>query len=103
KWLGESWPGLISVQPNAGLPELIDGKAHYPLSPQVLAQWQERFILEDGVNLIGGCCGTTPAHIAALDQVLKRLGVARPRPTPPARERYWGPSPASPLPAVAPR
>ena len=38
----------------------------YLFSPQELAQWQERFILEDGVNLIGGCCGTTPAHIAAL-------------------------------------
>ena len=95
KWLGESWPGLVSVQPNAGLPELIDGKAHYPLSPQELAQWQERFILEDGVNLIGGCCGTTPAHIAALDQVLKRLGVAGQRPTPVERKRYWVPSLAS--------
>ncbi|MGH7126178.1 MAG: homocysteine S-methyltransferase family protein, partial [Stellaceae bacterium] len=95
KWLGESWQGLISVQPNAGLPELVDGKAHYPLSPQVLAQWQERFIQEDGVNLIGGCCGTTPAHIAALDQVLKRLGVAGKRPTPVERKRYWVPSLAS--------
>jgi 5-methyltetrahydrofolate--homocysteine methyltransferase len=95
KWLGESWPGLISVQPNAGLPELLDGKAHYPLSPRELAQWQERFILEDGVNLIGGCCGTNPSHIAALDQVLKRLGKSGPRPTPVERKRYWVPSLAS--------
>ena len=95
KWLGESWPGLVSVQPNAGLPELVDGKAHYPLSPQELAQWQERFILEDGVNLIGGCCGTNPTHIAVLDQMLKRIGRAGPRPTPVERKRYWVPSLAS--------
>ncbi|MGE5201566.1 MAG: methionine synthase [Acidobacteriota bacterium] len=95
KWLGESWPGLLSVQPNAGLPELVDGKAHYPLSPQELAQWQERFILEDGVNLVGGCCGTNPTHIAALDRMLKRIGGAGPRPAPVERKRYWVPSLAS--------
>ncbi|HVM78186.1 MAG TPA: methionine synthase [Stellaceae bacterium] len=95
KWLGESWPGLVSVQPNAGLPELVDGKAHYPLTPRELAQWQERFILEDGVNLIGGCCGTNPTHIAALDQMLKRVGGAGPRPAPVERKRYWVPSLAS--------
>ncbi len=58
KWLGENWPGLISVQPNAGLPELVDGQTSYPLGPAELAQWLERFVLEDGVNMIGGCCGT---------------------------------------------
>src|SRR6516164_7388052 len=66
KWLGESWPGLISVQPNAGLPELVDGQTRYPLGAAELAQWLERFVLEDGVNMIGGCCGTEAAHIAAL-------------------------------------
>src|SRR5262249_46423205 len=48
KWLGENWPGRISVQPNAGLPELIAGRAHYPLGPAELAQWLERFVIEDG-------------------------------------------------------
>jgi 5-methyltetrahydrofolate--homocysteine methyltransferase len=33
RWLSQNWPGLISVQPNAGLPELVDGKTHYPLGP----------------------------------------------------------------------
>src|SRR3984893_9905615 len=51
KWLGENWPARVSVQPNAGLPELIAGKTHYPLTPGELAQWLERFILEDGMRL----------------------------------------------------
>ena len=61
KWLGENWPGLISIQPNAGLPELINGRTRYPLNPKELAQWLERFVLEDGVGIIGGCCGTEAA------------------------------------------
>src|SRR6185312_3578710 len=71
KMLAENWSGRISVQPNAGLPELHHGHAHYPLSPQELAHWQERFVIEDGVNLIGGCCGTETQHIAALDAMLR--------------------------------
>ncbi|HVC50429.1 MAG TPA: methionine synthase [Stellaceae bacterium] len=100
KWLGDNWPGIISVQPNAGLPELVDGKTHYPLNPQELAQWLERFVIEDGVNIIGGCCGTEGAHIAALDQMLRRIGRAkeksgRPRPLPKRRAVSWTPSVAS--------
>ncbi len=70
KTLGETWPGFISVMPNAGLPLLVDGQTEYPLGPAELAYWQSRFVEEDGVNLIGGCCGTTPAHIAALRAML---------------------------------
>src|SRR3984893_1953249 len=66
KWLGENWPGRVSVQPNAGLPELIAGKTHYPLTPGELAQWLERFILEDGIGMIGGCCGNPQPPIAPL-------------------------------------
>jgi len=95
RWLAESWPGLISVQPNAGLPELVDGHAHYPLSPQELAQWQERFVREDGVNLIGGCCGSTAQHIAALDAMLRRLASDGFRPRPKARKSVWVPALAS--------
>src|SRR3954454_5113226 len=57
RWLSANWPGLISVLPNAGLPELVDGRTHYPLQPAEMASWVERFVAEDGVNLIGGCCG----------------------------------------------
>ncbi|OQW91622.1 MAG: methionine synthase, partial [Beggiatoa sp. IS2] len=70
KYLGENWPGFISVMPNAGLPLLINGQTEYPLLPSELASWQRRFIEEDGVHLIGGCCGTTPQHIAALRAML---------------------------------
>ncbi len=43
-WLAANWPGLISVQPNAGLPELVDGHTHYPLGAAELASWLERFV-----------------------------------------------------------
>ena len=99
KWLGDNWPGFISVQPNAGLPELVGGQTRYPLGPSELAQWLERFVLEDGVNIVGGCCGTEATHIAALDQMLRRIGRARgdgrPRPLPKARNAVWTPSVAS--------
>jgi 5-methyltetrahydrofolate--homocysteine methyltransferase len=95
KFLSESWEGLISVQPNAGLPELVDGQTRYPLSPEEMAIWLERFIAEDGVNLVGGCCGTTPTHIRALDQVLRRLAGNKIRPAPVRRKPLWVPSVAS--------
>lgn len=71
KYLGENWPGFISVMPNAGLPLLVDGETEYPLLPTELADWEQRFIEEDGINLIGGCCGTTPAHISQLRTMLE--------------------------------
>jgi 5-methyltetrahydrofolate--homocysteine methyltransferase len=95
KWLGQNWPGRISVQPNAGLPELVDGKARYPLSPGELTSWLERFIREDGVNLIGGCCGTDVPHIQALDAMLRRLAGDRHRPAPVKRSVFWVPAIAS--------
>jgi 5-methyltetrahydrofolate--homocysteine methyltransferase len=92
-WLAANWPGLLSVQPNAGLPELVDGHTHYPLHADELATWMERFVAEDGVNLIGGCCGTTPAHIAALDEMLRKRGEFRPAPV--VRKPIWVPGVAS--------
>lgn len=69
-YLSKHWSGFISVMPNAGLPVMVDGKSAYLLTPEELAHWQKRFIEELGVNFIGGCCGTTPAHIAALRKML---------------------------------
>ncbi len=93
RYLARNWPGLISVLPNAGLPELVDGKTHYPLGAAEMASWVERFVVEDGVNLIGGCCGTNVEHIEALDQMLRRQGGYRP--TPVQRSVVWMPSVAS--------
>jgi 5-methyltetrahydrofolate--homocysteine methyltransferase len=95
RWLAQNWPGFISVQPNAGLPELVDGRTHYPLTPDELAVWIERFVAEDGLNLVGGCCGTNNAHITALDAMLRRRAGARLRPAPVARTSVWIPSVAS--------
>jgi 5-methyltetrahydrofolate--homocysteine methyltransferase len=95
KWLAENWPGLISVLPNAGLPELVDGEASYPLSPADLARWLERFITEDGVSMVGGCCGTDIEHIEAVDAMLVRLGGRDRRPAPKRRSVHWVPSVAS--------
>jgi 5-methyltetrahydrofolate--homocysteine methyltransferase len=98
RYLAANWPGLLSVQPNAGLPELVDGQTHYPLGAAELASWLERFVAEDGVNLIGGCCGTTTQHIVALDAMLRRRGGFRP--TPVARKPVWIPAVASMYQAV---
>ncbi len=92
-WLAANWPGLISMQPNAGLPELVDGHTHYPLGAADLATWLERYVAEDGVNLIGGCCGTTVEHIAALDAMLRKRGEFRPPLV--ARKSVWVPGVAS--------
>jgi methionine synthase I (cobalamin-dependent) len=56
----------IGVWPNAGLPQIVAGRPHYPLTPAELADWLERFVAEDGAALVGGCCGTTPEHMAAV-------------------------------------
>ncbi len=93
RWLSRNFPGLLSVQPNAGLPELVDGKTRYPLGAADMATWVERFVVEDGVNLIGGCCGTDTSHIAALDAMLRRHGGFRPAPV--ERHVVWMPSVAS--------
>ena len=107
RYLSENWQGLLSVLPNAGLPELVDGKTHYPLGPNELAGWLERFITEDGVNVIGGCCGTGIEHIQTLDQMLKKLAdggdqpaVARGRPAPKQRATQSAPGLASLFSAV---
>ena len=76
RYLGLNSTKHVSVLPNAGLPELVDGAPHYPLTPDELALWLERFIEEDGINIVGGCCGTDVPHIQALDAMLRRRGIA---------------------------
>src|SRR5205807_1916920 len=58
----------ISCLPNAGLPSIVDGKTHYDLTPDQLADYHARFVTELGVSVIGGCCGATPEHLRHLVQ-----------------------------------
>ena len=80
----------ISCEPNAGLPVLTSNGAHYPLSPAQLADAHDRFTAEFGLSLVGGCCGTTPEHTAALAaRVAGRPAVRRkPRPEPGVASLY---------------
>ncbi|MCF8528842.1 MAG: methionine synthase [Aquiluna sp.] len=61
----------VMVMPNAGLPILSGDGAYYPLGPDELATAHEQFVKEFGLSLVGGCCGTTPAHLKA---VVDRIG-----------------------------
>jgi 5-methyltetrahydrofolate--homocysteine methyltransferase len=63
--------GLLLIQPNAGLPSLVGDVAVYPESPEFMAE-RARQLLACGVNILGGCCGSTPAHIRALRQTVDR-------------------------------
>jgi 5-methyltetrahydrofolate--homocysteine methyltransferase len=67
--LCRTWPGRVSVMPNAGLPEVRDGKTFYPLAPDELARRLRAFV-EMGVSIVGGCCGTGPAHIRAVSEAV---------------------------------
>jgi 5-methyltetrahydrofolate--homocysteine methyltransferase len=92
RYLARNWRGLVSCLPNAGLPELRCGHTHYPLGADELAQWLRRFIEEDGINIVGGCCGTGAEHIRALDVMLRELAEDGWRPR--ARPRTPAPVPA---------
>src|SRR5579859_3109376 len=80
----------ISCEPNAGMPVLTSDGASYPLTPAQLADAHDRFTREFGLSLVGGCCGTTPEHIAVLaDRVAGRPVAARkPRPEPGVASLY---------------
>jgi 5-methyltetrahydrofolate--homocysteine methyltransferase len=61
---------LVFTQPNAGKPELVDGKAVYKVTPEAFAEAAGK-IYSTGINIIGGCCGTSPEHIKALADKIK--------------------------------
>ena len=75
RFLGGHCDRLLIVQPNAGLPQLVNGKPHYTLTPRELTRWLKEFVETDNVNIVGGCCGTTPEHLAA---VVDAFGSRRP-------------------------
>lgn len=71
RYLSKNSHAAISVMPNAGLPILGAKGAEYPLGPQELATALETFVDDYGITLVGGCCGTTPAHLAAVVERLR--------------------------------
>jgi 5-methyltetrahydrofolate--homocysteine methyltransferase len=70
RYLSRNWPGRISCVPNQGLPEVVGGKTCYPMDPETYGREMKRFVTDYGVSVVGGCCGTTPAHIRQLVQTL---------------------------------
>jgi len=62
----------ISAMPNAGFPHFVEGRFLYLSSPEYMAEYTERFI-RSGVNIVGGCCGTTPEHIKMMSRVIKKF------------------------------
>jgi methionine synthase I (cobalamin-dependent)/5,10-methylenetetrahydrofolate reductase len=68
---------FLSAQPNAGAPQYVEGRYIYLSSPEYMAEYARRFI-QVGVNIVGGCCGTTPEHIKAISQAIK---ASRPKKT----------------------
>jgi len=64
--MAEAVPGMLLIaKPNAGLPELVDGKPSYPVEPAKFAQLARDWI-RAGARIVGGCCGSTPKHIEAI-------------------------------------
>ena len=66
----------LSAQPNAGFPQLVQGRLIYLASPEYFAEYAKRFI-QSGVRIVGGCCGTTPSHIRAIKAAVKALKPTR--------------------------
>jgi 5-methyltetrahydrofolate--homocysteine methyltransferase len=73
RYLSQHSPFVVSCIPNAGLPENIGGVAHYRLTPTEMKMQMLHFVEDLGVQVVGGCCGTTPAHIAALSELSSTL------------------------------
>ncbi|MCX2185387.1 methionine synthase [Streptomyces sp. SKN60] len=74
----------LSCMPNAGLPVLGKDGAHYPLSPEELADAHDTFTREYGIALVGGCCGTTPEHLRAVVERVRGRALAPRTPRPEA-------------------
>ncbi|MCS5698732.1 methionine synthase [Cyanobium sp. FGCU-52] len=73
RYLSAHSPFVVSCIPNAGLPENVGGVAHYRLTPLELKMQLMHFVDDLGVQVIGGCCGTTPQHIGALVELAAEL------------------------------
>ena len=88
RWLTENLDLPISTIPNAGLPLNANGKAIYPMEPAPLAEALAEFAGEFGVNIVGGCCGTTPEHIRQVAERIASLPSAKQRTAPERLKRF---------------
>lgn len=70
-YLSHNWKKRISCIPNQGMPEVVNGKTHYPLTPEAYGKHMHDFVTKKGVSIVGGCCGTSPAHIKELVNALQ--------------------------------
>ncbi len=73
QYLAKHWPGRISCIPNQGMPQVKDGQTFYPMSPEKYSEYMLKFVTEYGVSIVGGCCGTSAAHIARVAETLKNV------------------------------
>ncbi len=85
RFLGENSPLPVHCIPNAGLPlQGPDGETIFPETPEQISKVLGEFVERNGVSIVGGCCGTTPEHIAALvERVGGKTPPSRPEPGPP--------------------
>jgi len=88
RYLCENAPLPVSVLPNAGLPSVVEGKMHYDETPETFTSQIVHFARDFGVNVVGGCCGTTPAHLKLVVEAMHRI-------TPKARDAKLVPAAAS--------
>ncbi|MDQ3173655.1 MAG: methionine synthase, partial [Acidobacteriota bacterium] len=88
RYLCENAPLPVSVLPNAGLPSVVDGKMHYDETPETFTAQLIHFAGDFGVNVVGGCCGTTPAHLKLVVEAMQRI-------TPKARKTALAPAASS--------
>lgn len=93
RFLGKTSTRQVAVLPNAGLPRNVGGRAVYDLTPESLGEFQEIFVKDYGAAMVGGCCGTTPAHIK---EIYNRVGSLAPG----ARPKHFVPQVSSTYSAV---
>lgn len=73
RYLCENAPLPVSCLPNAGLPSVVDGRMHYDETPESFTAQVIHFASDFGVNVVGGCCGTTPAHLKLVVEAMQRI------------------------------
>ncbi|MFM8389297.1 MAG: homocysteine S-methyltransferase family protein, partial [Actinomycetota bacterium] len=75
--LSQHSPIPISVLPNAGLPSVVDGRTHYDLTPAELASFHRHHVVDLGITVVGGCCGTTPEHLRQVVEAVRNVTPAK--------------------------